>query len=205
VLDPGEPPGQRVVAKAAAFRQSADRLHTAVDLTDAYRNTNRPKMRVFRGMALLADNRGAIVRDHIDQAGGTLPYLFTAHTRVRSARFVGTDRKAVVLDETGTEGRRLLVFVKENGLTFEAAADGSPLHAAAPNPGSPRPFWDPPAPGTSPQVQQNQNVNFRKLKLNGTVRDWVNATVVFYSLLPSEPEVVPTISDERYNMVPESW
>lgn len=199
VLNPGEEGGQRVTARSEIWGLNRQEKHGVVNLTNPYDKY----LRYFlRGFAFIEDGRAAMIKDHISQAKQRIQYNWMAHTRVKKARFIDEQRRALVLYETGNLGRRLLVAVKEPGLAFAAAEDGSPLHPAEPMASSPSPFWDEPS---ASGARQKQNENWRKVILRGETDRFLLATVLLYPLETGDPEVVPEITDERYKLDPAAW
>jgi len=206
LLSPGEGPGQQILNRASVFNIDNEKLHTVVNLSEAYRRDRNDPKRVFRGMAMLNGGEAMLIRDHLDIADESLDYYWLGHTQVKNARFIDQTRRAFVMYANSPREERLLVYVKQEYLQFEAAPDGSPLHAAEPLPGSPRPYWDAPIAGEGVQVQQNQNVDFRKIILRGQKDDsWLNASVIFYPLEEGEPEEIPELNDYRIETRPVDW
>lgn len=199
VLNPGEEGGQRVNARSEIWGLNKDEKHGVVNLTNPY---DKYASTFLRGFAFIEDGKYAIIKDHISGAKQAINYKWMAHTRVTNARFLDESRRAMVLYETGNQGRRLLVAVREPGLSFAAGPDGSPLHAAEPAATSPRPFWDEAAPNGA---KQRKNDDKRKIILEGQTSTFMIATVLMVPLEPGAPEVVPEISDVRYTRDPAAW
>ena len=198
VFNPSEDGGQNIFAKSEFIGLNKNARHGVVNLTPAY---NTYVGRFFRGFALIEDNKAAMIKDHISQAKLNLNYVWSAHTKITNARFLDESKQTIVLYENGNQGRRLLVHVKEPNLAFMPSNDGSPLHPAAPMTTSPRLYWDSAIDG----VRQNQNQNFRKIMLSGTTNNFLVATVLMYPLAPNEAEVLPSITDARWNTPPADW
>ena len=205
VFNPGEAPGQGVQAKAELIITNPEQRHGVIDLSQAY---SRYASFVHRGFALL-DPDTVIIKDHISRIKASespLQYNWIAHTRIKKAEYIGTDRRAVLL--YGNRGTRLLVFGRYDGthrFEFIPGEDGSPLHLAEPMTQEHRPYWPGSPEAIESGIQQNPNSNYRKLVMRMTSDKWMIGTVVFKVLKPGDPVKIPEINDERFTLEPSKW